>query len=225
MTQSGPRRLREFAYVRFFVWRQRPGARRRFGGATPPRDKQERRFAGADMSNTSREEKARRAYRAYLDLLDAAEWMRRQLRGQFESFDLTPEGFRLLEALYREGPVSVAEAAKRRRYQRQNFDALIGRLVERGWVRRTVVSCEPAEIETSRLPKALRGRPRRGRRLSMAELTPSGKRFIGVVLPRHLKTVKAFMLALEAREQETLSRLCRKLREGDAEKFIDEMTL
>jgi hypothetical protein len=37
--------------------------------------------------------------------------------------------------------------------------------------------------------------------------------------------VKAEMRALEGREQVTLSRLCRKLKDGDADRFIREITV
>jgi len=36
--------------------------------------------------------------------------------------------------------------------------------------------------------------------------------------------VKALTRVLDAREQESLSRLCRKLREGDVLKFVAEIT-
>lgn len=42
-------------------------------------------------------------------------------------------------------------------------------------------------------------------------------------LRRHAKVVKAYMRALEGREQQTLAELCRKLREGNVMKFISEM--
>ena len=68
------------------------------------------------------------------------------------------------------------------------------------------------------------GEPRRGRRIRAIGLTKSGKKFIGNVLPRHSKVVKAMMRALDGREQETMSRLCRKLRAGDVMKFVSEIT-
>ena len=172
----------------------------------------------------TQKEKTQRAFRAYLDLLDTAEWMRSYMRGPLESFDLTMGGFRLLEMLYRDGPVSVPVAAERRGCKRQNMDVIVTRLEERGWVRRTVVTHSPAEIKESHLPKVKRGKPREGRRVGMVSLTPLGKKFIGNVLPNHAKVIKALMRALDGREQESLSRLCAKLREGDILKFASEMT-
>ena len=147
----------------------------------------------------TQKEKTQRAFRAYLDLLDTAEWMRSYMRGPLESFDLTMGGFRLLEMLYRDGPVSVPVAAERRGCKRQNMDVIVTRLEERGWVRRTVVTHSPAEIKESHLPKVKRGKPREGRRVGMVSLTPLGKKFIGNVLTKHAKVIKALMRALGRR--------------------------
>jgi hypothetical protein len=37
--------------------------------------------------------------------------------------------------------------------------------------------------------------------------------------------VKSLLRVLDAREQDTLSRICRKLREGDVVKFVRELTM
>jgi DNA-binding MarR family transcriptional regulator len=172
----------------------------------------------------TQKEKTQRAFRAYLDLLDTADWMRAKLRPTLEAFDITMAGFRLLEMLYREGDVSRPAAAERFQWRRQNLNVIIAGLESRGWVKLTVMAYAPVEIKESELPKVKRGTPRQGRRVDVISLTPLGKKFIGNVVPRHAKIVKAFMRALEGREQEGLSRACRKLREGDALKFYMEMT-
>jgi DNA-binding MarR family transcriptional regulator len=168
-------------------------------------------------------EKTTRAYRAYIDVLDTADWLQRRLWGQLVTFDLTMHGFRLLEMMYREGSVTLAEAAKKMGCSRQNMDALMDRLAERRWVEREIVRLAPAFIPETRLKKSQRGEKRKGARSAIARLSPLGEQLIGVVLPKHAKAVKAFMRALDGREQETLSRLCRKLREGDVVKFWREM--
>jgi hypothetical protein len=48
-------------------------------------------------------DKTRRAFRAYVDLIDAAEWLKGELRVPLDSFDLTLGEFRILELLEREG--------------------------------------------------------------------------------------------------------------------------
>jgi DNA-binding MarR family transcriptional regulator len=177
------------------------------------------------MSHRPRQkEKTQRAFRAYLDLIDTAQWIEGQLRAPLESFDLTMAGFRLLELLYREGALPIADAARKRMYQRPNLDIIIDRLEERGWVRRAEVTLPPVEMRASRLPKSKRGQKRTGRRILVIGLTPLGKKFIGNVLPSHSKLVKALMRAIDGRKQETLSQICRQLREGDVLKFVSEMT-
>ena len=59
----------------------------------------------------------------------------------------------------------------------------------------------------------------------LVRLTEEGEKLIAYVFARHRKVVKAEMRALEGREQETLSRLCRKLKEGDIVKFFKEIRM
>jgi hypothetical protein len=56
-------------------------------------------------------------------------------------------------------------------------------------------------------------------------LTRVGKDVMKQVFPKRAKVVKAEMSVLDGREQKTLSRLCRKLRQGDVWKFIREMKI
>lgn len=169
-------------------------------------------------------EKTLKAFATYLDLLDTAEWMRREMSAPLESFGLTMGDFRMLELLHREGPMSVPAAAEKRHCRRPNLDVILAHMEGRGWVRRKVVTLPPVEIKESRLPIAMRGRKRQGRRIIVWHLTPLGKKFIGVVFPKHAKLVKAFMRVLDAREKDSLRRICHKLRIGDVRKFVSELT-
>jgi MarR family transcriptional regulator, 2-MHQ and catechol-resistance regulon repressor len=174
----------------------------------------------------TRKQKTQRAFRAYVDLIDTGEWLKSELRGPLESFDVTMGEFRLLELLYREGRLPIVELARRRRAQRQNLVVIADRLGERGWLRRRWMRLPPMEFHKgSHMPKARQGEQRVGRRVSMVSLTKSGEKFVGNVLPRHRKLVKSFMRVLDGREQNTLSRLCQKLREGDVLKFIREIRI
>jgi MarR family 2-MHQ and catechol resistance regulon transcriptional repressor len=168
-------------------------------------------------------EKTQRAFRAYMDLLDTAEWIRGELRGPLMSFDLAMGEFRLLELLYREGALFVSDIARRRGVHRSGVEVTIARLARRGWVGQKIVALPPVGFERAHLGRSRSGEPRRGRRIRAIGLTKSGKKFIGNVLPRHSKVVKALMRALDGREQETMSRLCRKLRAGDVMKFVSEL--
>ena len=169
-------------------------------------------------------EKTWRAFRAYVDLIDAAEWLKGELRVPLDSFDLTLGEFRILELLEREGPLTAGELGRRRKIKRQNMLVVTERLGGRGWLRRRRVRLAPMGNRDPHLPRSERGKLRVGRWAVLVSLTKSGKRFMSQVLPRHSKLVKSLMRVLDAREQGTLSRICRKLQEGDILKFVSEIT-
>jgi DNA-binding MarR family transcriptional regulator len=172
----------------------------------------------------TREERTARAFRGYLELLDAVDWLKAEVRVPLASFGLTLGEFRTLHLLYREGALPMMEVSRRRRSERHNLAAMIARLEGFGWARRAVVTLPPVEFERAHLPKSRQHEKRRGRRLIVVGMTAQGKKFLGQVLSIHSKLVKALMLALNAREQDSLFRICRKLREGDIVKFVREMT-
>lgn len=171
-------------------------------------------------------EKTRRAMQAYLDLIDTAEWLKSELRAPLDSFDLTFGEFRLLELLDRKGPLTVRDAARERKSSRQNLKKASRRLERRGWARRVVVELPPAPFDESHKPRSKEDGKRKGRRVGVVALTPSGKRFVRDVMPNNSKMMKALMRVLDAREQLSLSRLCRKLRSGEALfKFLQEIRM
>ena len=49
-------------------------------------------------------------------------------------------------------------------------------------------------------------------------------RILGAGASIHSNRMKALMLALNAREQDSLFRICRKLREGDVARLVREIT-
>jgi DNA-binding MarR family transcriptional regulator len=172
----------------------------------------------------TQKQKTQRAFRAYLDLIDTATWLKREMRAPLDFFDLTFEGFRVLEMLYREGALTVPDVGRRTGHKRQNMHIILQRLEEPGWVRRMEVRLPAVEFERSHLPKAKKDE-QEGWLVHVVGLTAGGKKFIGNVLPRHAKVVKALMRALDAREQDSISRVCRKLHEGDALKFLQEIRM
>lgn len=174
---------------------------------------------------SSQREKTQRAWSAYLDLIDTAEWIKKELRAPLSTFGLTMEEFRLLLELYRAGPLTIPMVADKRERNRQNMHATIISAQEFGWVEKEVARLRPARIRKSRLPKARRGRPRAGRRISVVRLTGQGEKLVGHVLPKQVKVVKALMRAIDGRRQATLSEICRKLRAGDVVKFVKEMVM
>ena len=167
--------------------------------------------------------RVRRAWAAYLELSNTTEWIERKLWAPLDAFGLTREEFRLLVTLYRDGPLSVTDAAEKLARVRQNLHATIHRVEEFGWVRRKVSTLPPANTDEKRLPKWRRGRPRKGRRVSRVSLTPEGRRLIGNVLPKQEHIVKSLMHGLNSTEIDSLVRICRKLRESILFPFWKEM--
>ncbi|HKV47232.1 MAG TPA: hypothetical protein VJN69_04020 [Candidatus Acidoferrales bacterium] len=181
---------------------------------------------GPDRTPSGRPtQKARKlkAFRVYLDLLETAEAVRRVLDGQMATFGMTLEEFRFLEMLYHAGSMTTDEATKQRICTRQNIARIAGALAERGLVNRDVIELPLAEIDEHKLEVKRRGLPRRGKRVSEIRLTPAGENLIGQVLPRHMKMVLAVLRTLSWHEQQTLSKICGKLREWDAFKLLEEL--
>jgi DNA-binding MarR family transcriptional regulator len=170
-------------------------------------------------------ERTRRAFGAYIELVDTADWVRRQLAGPLAYLDLTVNEFRLLDMVRRQGRMGVIQAAEKGGWRVQFVHKLAGRLEAAGWLRRELVARTPAEVRPTRLPKAKRGRPRRGRKVLIVSLTAEGQRLIETALPRQTKLVKSLMHVLDMREQDSLGRLCRKLREGDPVKYFGEIRM
>ncbi len=164
-------------------------------------------------------DKTGRAFGAYTDLMDAADWLRERLRGQLAFFDMTPGQFRILEMLHREGPRHQAAIAERLGCSDPTMGWMIRRVERKGWVRRAAELLPSVRIEADET-----GEKVVGRRVVMVCLTEKGERLIAHVYPKHVKVVKADMRVLEGREQETLGRVCRKLRQGDVMKFVAEIT-
>jgi DNA-binding MarR family transcriptional regulator len=169
------------------------------------------------------EERSERAFRGYIELLEAADWLRSELRLPLEAFEVTMGEFRLLYLLHREGALPITEASRRRRSDHHNMVQLIARLEARGWMRRGVVTLPAAEWERLHLARSRRDEKRGGRRLTVVGLTAEGKRFMRRLLPRHTKYVRALLGALDAREQDSLFRICRKLRTGNPVRFFAEL--
>jgi MarR family transcriptional regulator, 2-MHQ and catechol-resistance regulon repressor len=164
-----------------------------------------------------------RAWAAYLELSETAEWMERQLRAPLDVFGLTREEFRLMLMLFRDGPLSIGEGAEKLGRIRQNVEETIRRAEEFGWVRRETARLPPAEVKETRLPKERRGKPRQGLVVSRVSLTPQGERLIGSVLPKQEQIVKSLLCEMNSREMDSLARICRKLRGTELMPFWGEV--
>jgi MarR family transcriptional regulator, 2-MHQ and catechol-resistance regulon repressor len=174
----------------------------------------------------SKTERARtsRAYVAYQDLLDTADWLRDMMSRQLASFDLTMTQYRVLETLYRDGPQYQQALSRKFECNKQIMARVIKRLEEGGCVQRegprlTGVADEaPAQADAGEEDKG----PSKDRRIILVRLTPEGEELIANVIPKHAKVVRAEMRALDGRQQLKLSLLCRRLRAGDAVKTYKE---
>jgi DNA-binding MarR family transcriptional regulator len=238
--------------------------------------------------------KAKRAYQAYVDLRDTADWLGDLLSMQLDHFGLTMKEYRVMERIFWRGPQYQQDLSRRFRCSKQNVGWVIKRLEYLGRVVRLpgrVIVDSGGEIgveaggglgarggggeglsaedvqriaaenvggggwwsreRRKRLAAYARGKAREigrvearerlrgdvaeygrssarieradGRPVTLVQLTAEGRALIEDVYLRHVKYVKSLMRALEGREQETLSRLCGKLRRGDVLKFCREM--
>ncbi|HXZ12643.1 MAG TPA: hypothetical protein VEG64_09645 [Candidatus Sulfotelmatobacter sp.] len=164
-----------------------------------------------------------RAFQAFLALMDAAAWIRSEMRGQLAAFGLTLRGFRVLDMLYRDGPTHMGALARACALTPQHAQEVVGQLEDMRWVEGVRTTLEPADNRRNRRLRSL-GTPRQtGVHVHKMRLTPLGEKFIGHIFPKHAKVVKAWMKALDGREQVSLTRICRKLKGGDIIKFFKEM--
>ncbi|HKQ88545.1 MAG TPA: MarR family transcriptional regulator [Candidatus Acidoferrales bacterium] len=170
-------------------------------------------------------EKTRKAFQAYLELLDTGSWVRFQVEEQLGQFDLNVEEFRFLELLHREGPMTTSAIAERRWCRRQSVLSVAARLEDSGWVLRQPTRLPAADIDEKRLQKSLRGRLRVGRKAVQLSLTKEGENLIASVIPRQAKLVYALMLAVSVYQVDALVETCRKLREGNVVKLLNEITM
>jgi DNA-binding Lrp family transcriptional regulator len=196
--------------------------------------------------------RTKRAFRAYAELMDAAERLRKSMGRQLEAFGLTMVQFRVLEMIYRKGPRYQEAISRRLGCTKQNISLVVEELEREGWVKRipprlpaTAEGKADAPIQTESLsgrngaqakarPAIAAGRGAQAGctnkkkphwRVTEIRLTREGKRSISSVFFQHAKVVKAEMRALDGREQESLANLCKKVRIGDFGKFLQEIVM
>lgn len=145
-----------------------------------------------------------RALAAYAEFVGATEKLNLLLDNQVRGFGLTEGQFRFLETLFRAGPMSQAEIGRRISRHDSDIHVVAGSLEKRGLIARRA-------HETDR------------RKVSV-HLTPEGRKLISRFLPHREKLIRAQMAVLSCRGLDSLTRLCRRLTEGDPVKFLLEMT-
>jgi len=147
----------------------------------------------------------KKALDAYGELVRAIEKLNLLLDNQLRGFDLTNGQFRVLQSLFRAGPMSQADLGQLVSRDNSDVHVISSNLQKRGLVARRAHDTD--------------------RRKVSVHLTPEGRRLITNFLPHREKLTFARMRALTYTEQETLRRVCEKLAEGDPIKFILEMTM
>jgi DNA-binding MarR family transcriptional regulator len=203
-------------------------------------------FGQRAQSHVNERGKTRRAYAAHLDLLDTADWWRALMSAQLARLGVRMKAFRVLERLYRRGGMYQRELSRTFLCSKQSMVKEIRYLERKGWVRRVRGRLEPLDPPVSRRrARALIlkrvpgsgtweeradfwGKPERagnsvGRKIVLVVLTEEGLRMMERVLPVYVKRIKCEMRALDGREQLNLCRLLRKLRRGDAVRWIREL--
>jgi DNA-binding MarR family transcriptional regulator len=177
------------------------------------------------MSQISRYERRVRAVDAYIKLLDAAAYLKQEVRQFLDVFGLTLKEFRVVETLRRQehGCMSTTEACAATSMTRQELHLIVARLQKRGLGGMVMANYPPKDERENRTPYARRGHARRGVRVGVVGLTSEGKLFADRVLKRHTKAMAALMRVLDAREQVSLARMCEKLRRGNIVKWVREL--
>jgi MarR family 2-MHQ and catechol resistance regulon transcriptional repressor len=165
--------------------------------------------------------KTSRAFRAYIDLMDTADSLRDRMSRHLEVFDLTMLQFRVFQTVFQDGLMYQQAISRKFRCSKQNVSSVIDRMEQSGWISRVSATLPRRDSAITKAPTGATT----GRRIVLVRLTPQGKQLIARVFPKHAKVVKAEMKMLEGREQQTLSRLCQKLRKRDVMKWFKEITM
>jgi MarR family 2-MHQ and catechol resistance regulon transcriptional repressor len=137
-----------------------------------------------------------RALDTYIKLIRASDTIGSQIRDLLASFDLTEAQFAVLEALYHLGPLRASDLAKKLLRSGANVTTVIDNLEKAGLVARRQCTAD--------------------RRVTYADLTPSGRERIRKMFPSIAGRITGLISALDPAEQEELGRLARKLGRSSA---------
>ncbi len=88
------------------------------------------------MPRIDKRGRIRRAYTAYVDLLDAADALRERMSRQLRTWNLTILQYRVLDALYHEGPQYQQALSRKFHCSKQNAALVIRGLEECGCIER-----------------------------------------------------------------------------------------
>ena len=145
-----------------------------------------------------------------MELTQAARWVEEKVRTPLRVFGVTREEFRLLALLYHEGQLKLIDAEEKLERSRLTLRETAARAEEFGWVRTDMTRLDSVRKRKRNLPK-----PAQGRAVATVELTPQGERLIESLLPKQETIVRAVLAELDSRELDTLTRICRKIRQDE----------
>lgn len=132
-----------------------------------------------------------RALDSYIKLQRAADSLAVRTHRHLLQKNISSSQFSVLECLYHLGPLCQRDIGHKILKSSGNISTVIDNLEMRGYV--------------------LRKRSRQDRRYISVTLTPAGRALIKSLFPDHVEAIVTNMKALTAREQQQLSRLCKKL--------------
>jgi MarR family 2-MHQ and catechol resistance regulon transcriptional repressor len=133
----------------------------------------------------------RQALDAYIKLVRASESVTSRVIRHLDDDGLTVSQFGVLEALFHLGPLSQRELAQKILKSGGNVTMVIDNLEKQGLVKRE--------------------RNEEDRRLYRITLTPTGRKLIKNIFPRHAAKIASQMNILTKEELQELGHLCRKL--------------
>lgn len=128
---------------------------------------------------------------SYIKLQRAADSVASRVHRYLAQANLTTSQFGVLECLYHLGPLCQRDIGQKILKSSGNISTVIDNLEKRGYVARR--------------------RAKDDRRYISVELTTSGRSLIANTFPRHVEEIVENLKALTPREQQQLSRLCKKL--------------
>jgi MarR family transcriptional regulator, 2-MHQ and catechol-resistance regulon repressor len=153
----------------------------------------------------SLKERRNRALAAYESLTRASFAIDDLLDKQCDFFGLTTCQYRALEYLAKWGPTAMGDLASNILFGDSTVSVVTKNLEKMGLVVR-------------------RGDAKDGRK-AIVHLTNAGREAVEKLLPKRAMLVRAKMCVLSKREQEILEQLCHRLADGDAVKFLLDMTM
>lgn len=131
------------------------------------------------------------ALNSYIKLQRAADSVTSQTHRHLAKANLSISQFGVMECLYHLGPLCQRDIGRKILKSSGNISTVIDNLEKRGFVARQ--------------------RSKKDRRYISVGLTESGKQLIADVFPLHVEEISAQLNILTPREQQQLSRLCKKL--------------